>query len=58
MTSSDLGASSSLDVNLKQLDDLRRQARVLRQQYAGTAAHRPEVAKNLKVEIVKVRKYI
>ena len=42
------------DAEVKELEDLKRRARVLRQQYAGTATSRPEVAKSLHAEVYKV----
>ena len=46
--------TTGLDAEVKELDDLKRRARVLRQQYAGTATSRPEVAKSLHAEVYKV----
>ena len=47
--------SPSTDPEVKQLDDLKRQARVLRQQYASAVTSRPEVAEKVQGEVVKVR---
>ena len=46
--------TTGLDAEVKELEDLKRRARVLRQQYAGTATSRPEVAKSLHAEVYKV----
>ena len=46
--------TTGLDTEVKELEDLKRRARVLRQQYAGTATSRPEVAKSLHAEVYKV----
>ena len=46
--------TTGIDAEVKELEDLKRRARVLRQQYAGTVTSRPEVAKSLHAEVYKV----